>query len=56
MGVVTRHPDLKTMVELVKFVRRLGKTSPLGDIIGAAHSLTACISVWRHFVLAATGA
>jgi hypothetical protein len=24
------------MIELTKFVRRLGKTAPLGDIIGAA--------------------
>jgi hypothetical protein len=28
-------PDLQNMLELVKFARRLGTTSPLGDIIGA---------------------
>lgn len=27
---------MQTMVELTKFVRRLGKTAPLSDIIGAA--------------------
>jgi choline dehydrogenase-like flavoprotein len=30
--------DLKNMVELVKFARRLGKTSPLGDIIAREHN------------------
>jgi hypothetical protein len=33
--VLMHHLDLQNMVELAKFVRRLGKTSPLGDIIGA---------------------
>jgi len=30
--------DLQNMVELAKFVRRLGKTSPLGDIIAREHN------------------
>jgi len=30
--------DLQSMVELVKFVRRLGKTSPLSDIIEREHN------------------
>lgn len=30
--------DLQNMVELVKFARRLGKTSPLGDIIAREHN------------------
>ena len=40
--VLTRHVtlDLQNMVELVKFVRRLGETSPLSDIIGVAPSPT----------------
>ena len=34
--LITSHSyiDMQTMVELTKFVRRLGKTSPLADIIG----------------------
>jgi hypothetical protein len=32
-----RTPDLQNMVELVKCVRRIGKTSPLSDIIGVWH-------------------
>ncbi|KAI0278556.1 GMC oxidoreductase [Russula aff. rugulosa BPL654] len=30
--------DMQTMVELTKFVRRLGKTSPLADIIAREHN------------------
>ncbi|KAH9967749.1 hypothetical protein BGW80DRAFT_1462090 [Lactifluus volemus] len=30
--------DLQNMVELVKFVRKLGKTSPIGDIIAREHN------------------
>ncbi|KAF8485370.1 GMC oxidoreductase [Russula ochroleuca] len=30
--------DMQTMIELTKFVRRLGKTAPLGDIIAREHN------------------
>jgi hypothetical protein len=41
--MLRRHvaADLQSMVELVKFVRRLGKTSPLSDIIGVTPFPTA---------------
>ena len=35
------------MVELVKFARRLGKTSPLGDIIGASPHLQKIVKTRR---------
>ena len=41
MGVPICCPRFVNMVELVKFVHRLGKTSPLDDIIDAA-LLTNC--------------
>jgi hypothetical protein len=31
---VTHTIDMQSMVELTKFVRRLGKTAPLADIVG----------------------
>jgi hypothetical protein len=34
------HLYLQNLVELAKFVHRLGKTSPLGDIVGAAPTPT----------------
>lgn len=36
---VTQIIDVQTMVELTKFVRRVGKTSPFADIIGTVPSV-----------------
>jgi hypothetical protein len=44
---------MQNMVKLVKFVRRLGKTSPLGDIIGARASPPSPTSRTILFFLAA---
>ena len=44
---------MQMIVELTKFVRRLGKTTPLSDIIGAApgrHHIPYLISVWPRFL------